>query len=81
MKKRISLSDAIAKIEDGQTIMIGGFLNAGTPETLVDALVESGKKDLTLIANDTSYVDQGIGKLIANHQIKKVIMELLCNYS
>ena len=58
MKKRISLSDAIAKIEDGQTIMIGGFLNAGTPETLVDALVESGKKDLTLIANDTSYVDQ-----------------------
>lgn len=73
MKKRISLSDAIAKIEDGHTIMIGGFLNAGTPEALVDALVESGKKDLTLIANDTSYVDRGIGKLIANHQIKKVI--------
>lgn len=73
MNKRISLEEAIAKIQDGQTIMIGGFLAVGTPERLVDALVASGKKDLTIIANDTSYVDRGIGKLIANDQAKKVI--------
>ena len=73
MNKRISLNDAIAKIEDGQTIMIGGFLAVGTPEKLIDALVESGRKDLTIIANDTSYVDRGIGKLIVSRQVKKVI--------
>lgn len=73
MNKKISIADAIGRIEDGQTIMIGGFLAAGTPERLVDALVESGKKDLTVIANDTGFIDRGIGKLIVSRQIKKVI--------
>ena len=54
--------------------MIGGFLANGTPEKLVDALVESGVKDLTLIVNDTGFPDRGCGKLIVNKQIKKVIV-------
>jgi len=73
MKKLVSIEKAISHIEDGMTIMIGGFLAVGTPEKIIDALVEKGVKDLTIIANDTSFVDKGLGKLIANKQAKKVI--------
>ncbi len=73
MKKKLALQDAIGKIEDGMTLMIGGFLAVGTPERIIDALVESGKKDLTLICNDTGFVDRGIGKLVVNNQVKKVM--------
>ena len=73
MKKRITLNEAISKVQDGMTIMIGGFLACGTPEGIVDALVAKNVKDLTIICNDTSFVDKGLGKLIANKQVKKVI--------
>lgn len=55
------------------TIMIGGFLGCGTGEILIDSLIESGAKNLTIIGNDTSFVDKGIGRLIVNNQVKKVI--------
>ncbi len=74
MNKLISLDEAVSYIEDGMTVMIGGFLACGTPERLIDKLVEKGVKNLTLIANDTSFVDKGIGKLIVNKQFKKVIV-------
>jgi len=54
------------------TVMIGGFLACGTPESLIDALVQKGVKDLTVIANDTAFPDKGIGKLVVNRQLKKV---------
>ncbi len=73
MNKIISIDDAVAKIQDGMTVMIGGFLACGTPEALVDALVKKGVKDLTIIANDTGFPDKGIGKLIVNKQVKKTI--------
>lgn len=73
MKKRITLDEAVSKVQDGMTIMIGGFLACGTPEGLVDALVVKNVKDLTIICNDTSFVDKGLGKLVANKQVKKVI--------
>lgn len=72
MKKIISIKDAVAKIEDGMTIMVGGFLAVGTPELLIDALVEKGVKNLTIICNDTGYPDRGVGKLVVNGQVKKV---------
>jgi acetate CoA/acetoacetate CoA-transferase alpha subunit len=68
-----SLKDALEKVNDGMTVMIGGFLGVGTPEALVDGLVEKGAKDLTVIANDTAFPDKGIGKLIIKKQIKKLI--------
>jgi len=71
--KIVSLKDAIAGINDGATIMVGGFLACGTPEPIIDALVEKGVKDLTLICNDTGTPTTGIGKLIVNNQVKKVI--------
>ncbi|MCL1996932.1 MAG: CoA transferase subunit A [Defluviitaleaceae bacterium] len=72
MNKIISVSRAIDFIKDGDTIMIGGFLTNGTPERLVDALVASGKKNLTLISSDTGFVDKGVGKLVVNKQCKKI---------
>ncbi len=72
MSKFISIEEAVAKVKDGMTIMVGGFLANGTPNRIIDALAESGVKDLTLICNDTSYPDRGVGKLIAGKQIKKL---------
>lgn len=73
MSKMIDLKQAMEHIKDGDTIMVGGFLVNGTPEKLMDALVESGKKDLTLICNDTGFPDRGVGKLVVNKQFKKII--------
>lgn len=77
MKKRISLNDALAKIQDGMTVMVGGFLGNGMPEKLMAALAESGVKDLTIISNDTTYADRGIGPLLANGQVKKLIVSYI----
>jgi acetate CoA/acetoacetate CoA-transferase alpha subunit len=73
MNKVISLNEALSHIDDGMIIMIGGFLGVGTPHKIVDALVEKGVKDLTIIGNDTSFPDNGIGKLVVNKQAKKII--------
>ena len=74
MKKLISIEDAVAKIQDGATIMIGGFLAAGSPNRIIDALVASGVKDLTVICNDSGFPDRGMGKLVVNKQVKKLIV-------
>ncbi len=74
MNKLTTRQEALAKFADGQTIMIGGFLGVGTPESLVDGLVELNVKNLTVIANDTAFVGKGIGKLVVNKQAKKVIV-------
>ena len=62
--RTLSLADAVALIPDGASLMIGGFMGVGTPERLVDELVRQGKRDLTVIANDTAMPGVGIGKLI-----------------
>lgn len=77
MDKIISLKDAVEKVKDGTTLMVGGFLTYGGPNNIMDALVESGVKDLTLICNDAAYPDKGLGKLIANHQVKKLIVSYI----
>lgn len=71
--KLITLQDAAGLFRDGMTIMVGGFMGVGTPPRLVEALLESGVRDLTLIANDTAFVDTGIGPLIVNGRVSKVI--------
>ncbi len=72
MKKNITLQEAVALIKDGSTIMIGGFLGTGAPKQIVDALVESGVKNLTIICNDTVFDGKGWSKLIENHQVKEI---------
>ena len=60
----ISLQEAVARIQDGASLMIGGFMGVGTPERLVDELVRQEKRELTVIANDTARPGMGIGKLV-----------------
>lgn len=71
--KRISLDAFRAQLRDGMTIMFGGFMGVGTPAALVAEILASGVKDLTLIGNDTGFVDTGVGPLIASGRVKKVI--------
>ena len=59
-----SVSEAVARIPDGASLMIGGFMAVGTPERLIDELVRQGKRNLTIIANDNAAPGHGIGKLI-----------------
>lgn len=74
MAKIISAVEAAAMVKENMTVMVGGFLGCGTPQTLVDEVLVAGTKDLTLICNDTAFPDAGVGKLIVNKQFKKIIV-------
>ena len=69
----LPLDSLVTKIPDAASLMIGGFMGVGTPERLIDELVRQGKRDLTVIANDTAMVGRGIGKLITAKLVRKVI--------
>jgi acetate CoA/acetoacetate CoA-transferase alpha subunit len=69
-----TLADAVARIPDGASLMIGGFMGVGTPERLVDELVRQGKRELTVIGNDTAMPGVGIGKLIRAQAVRKAIV-------
>ena len=71
--KQITVKKAAEFFRDGMTIMVGGFMGVGTPPRLMTELLESGVKELTIIANDTAFVDTGLGPLIVNGRVKKVI--------
>ena len=74
MDKVTSIEKATAGIKDSMTLMVGGFLGVGTPHNLVDAVLAKGVKNLTLIANDTAMPSVGIGKLVVEHRLKKVMV-------
>lgn len=73
IKPVVSAKEAVQTIKPGNAIMVGGFNYGGIPYTLVDALIEAGTDNLTMISNDTIYADVGHGKLVANGRVKKVI--------
>lgn len=86
MKSKIITADqAVAGVQDGMTIMVGGFLATGSPEVLMDALVRKGVKHLTVIANDggldvgqpagefAAKTARGVGKLLENHMVDHLI--------
>ena len=74
MKNKImTAQEAVAGIKDGATIMVGGFMACGSPEILVDALVEKNVRNLTIISNDAGLPGRGVGKLLSNGQIKTLI--------
>jgi 3-oxoacid CoA-transferase subunit A len=68
-----SFQEAVADIQDGATLMVGGFGLCGIPEKAVLALVEKGVKDLTVISNNCGVDDWGLGLLLKNKQIKKMV--------
>ncbi len=74
MNKLGTVAQAVEKVKPGMRIMVGGFLGAGTPDNIINALVEKNVKDLTLIGNDTSFPDYPVGKLIVNKMVKKAIV-------
>jgi 3-oxoacid CoA-transferase subunit A len=74
MDKRIASADAaIAKLTDGATILVGGFGLCGIPEHLIDALRRKGTKNLTVASNNAGTDGAGLGLLLQNRQIKKMI--------
>jgi 3-oxoacid CoA-transferase subunit A len=64
---------AVADIQDGASIMVGGFGLCGIPENLVDAIRRKGTKNLTVMSNNAGVVGFGLGLLLANGQIRKVV--------
>ena len=85
VNKIMTLEQAVADVRDGMTIMVGGFLATGSPEILMDALVEKGVKHLTVIGNDggldagqpagefAAKTARGIGKLLEHHMVDHII--------
>jgi 3-oxoacid CoA-transferase, A subunit len=73
MDKVTTLENTMKRLKDGMTVMVGGFATVGTPETLVDAVVATGVKDLTVICLDAGLPNKGAGKLINARMIKKYI--------
>jgi 3-oxoacid CoA-transferase subunit A len=74
MDKRIASADAaIEKIHDGVTILMGGFGLCGIPESLIAAVRRKGVKDLTIVSNNAGIDDFGIGVLLQQRQVKKMI--------
>jgi len=71
--KTISVEDAAAMVPDGASLMIGGFMGVGTSDRLIDELVRQGKRDLTVIANDTASPGRGIGKLVSAGLVAKTV--------
>ena len=66
-------AEAVAGIEDGSTVLVGGFGMAGMPVHLVDALIEQGARDLTVVSNNAGNGDTGLAALLAKGRVRKVI--------
>ena len=70
MVQIISPAEAAAMIKPGNRLAIGGFLAVGAPETIIDAMVENGNKDLHIIVIASDWEDRGVGKLVVNKMVK-----------
>src|SRR5271155_3332299 len=68
-----SLQSAIADVHDGATVMIGGFGTAGMPSELIDALIEQGAKELTIVNNNAGNGDTGLAALLKAKRVRKII--------
>lgn len=70
----LSLERAVEMIPDRASVMIGGVMGVGTPEPVMDELIRQGKRELTIIANDTAKPGVGIGKLVSAKVVRKAIV-------
>lgn len=73
MKVQTTIEEALQGVEDGATLMVGGFGLVGIPEKLIRGLRQKGVKDLTIISNNCGVDDFGLGILLENRQIRKMI--------
>lgn len=74
MNKVGAIQEALHYIHDGSTILFGGFGGVGTPPTLVQAILDKGVKNLTLIGNDSGFPEIGVGRLVSAGRVKKMIV-------
>jgi 3-oxoacid CoA-transferase subunit A len=72
-KVMTSFADAVGDIEDGATLIVGGFGLSGCPEKSIAALRQRGTKDLTVVSNNCGVDDFGLGILLQNRQIRKMV--------
>jgi 3-oxoacid CoA-transferase subunit A len=80
LDKRVANAEAvIGRIDDGATILVGGFGVCGVPENLINALIRKGTKGLTIVSNNPGIDGFGIGALIEHRQVKKMIASYLGN--
>jgi acetate CoA/acetoacetate CoA-transferase alpha subunit len=70
--KAISVEEAVAMIPSGASVMVGGFMGVGTPESLLDEVVRQGKTGLTLICNDAAVPGRGVGKLFDANVVSRL---------
>jgi 3-oxoadipate CoA-transferase, alpha subunit len=75
-KRVATLADAVAGIEDGATVLVGGFGNSGVPVELTHALLELGTTDLTVVTNNAGSGESDVAALLREHRVRKVI----CSY-
>ena len=68
-----SAAQALAGVRDGATVLIGGFGTAGIPGELIDALMEHGARDLTVVNNNAGNADQGLAALLKTGRVRKII--------
>ncbi|MGN6650219.1 3-oxoacid CoA-transferase subunit A, partial [Trinickia sp.] len=68
-----SLEAAVADIADGATVMIGGFGSAGQPAELIDALIEQGARELTIVNNNAGNGEIGLAALLKARRVRKII--------
>jgi 3-oxoadipate CoA-transferase alpha subunit len=72
-KIALSVADALAGIQDGATVLIGGFGTAGIPNELIEGLMEQGAKDLTVVNNNAGNAEQGLAALLKTGRVRKII--------
>jgi 3-oxoadipate CoA-transferase alpha subunit len=68
-----TLRAAVEDVHDGATVMIGGFGNAGMPSALIDALIDQGARDLTIVNNNAGNGETGLAALLKAGQVRKII--------
>ncbi len=68
-----SVAEALAGVEDGATVMVGGFGTAGIPNELIEGLIEQGARDLTLVNNNAGNGEEGLAALLKAGRVRKVI--------
>lgn len=73
MKQGVTPQQAAELVPDGAVLMIGGFMGVGSPHRVIDAIASAGRKNLTVIGNDAGRANYGIGRLIHEGCVKKVI--------
>ncbi|HWL84875.1 MAG TPA: 3-oxoacid CoA-transferase subunit A, partial [Polyangiaceae bacterium] len=72
-KRVTSLSEALAGVEDGATVLVGGFGSVGQPDALIDALIEQGARELTVVANNAGTGHVGLARLMELERVRRIV--------